>query len=151
MNERARMLQDILEGNDGFIALLGIEFIEAGKDYAVSRIKIERKHMNANGTVQGGCLYAMADSTGVASCASDNRIGPTLNGQLYFTHSTNGASEIFCRAQVVKNGRTVKIADAVITDDSGREIARGTFQYFISQTIENLGENGRALAPVTDR
>lgn len=138
MDERARKLQDILEGRDGFIEMIGMEIFEIGDGYAKSRINIERKHLNANGTVQGGCLYAMADSTGVAACVNDNRIGPTISGQLYFVHATNGASGLTCTAKVVKGGKTLKIVDAVITDDLGREIARGTLQYFICQSVESF-------------
>ena len=117
--------------NDIFGRLVGLEITEIGEGTCRAHMKIEEKHVNPFGTVHGGCLYTLADTAAGTAAASDMRYGPTLNGELYFTHSTAGAKELFCEAKMVKNGKTIKLVDVVITDDLGRQNARGTLQYYV--------------------
>ena len=118
--------------SDTFGRLIGLEIYEIGDGTCKARMKIEEKHVNPYGTVHGGCLYTLADTTAGTAAASDMRYGPTLNGELYFTHSTAGAKELFCEAKMVKNGKTIKLVDVVITDDRGKVNARGTLQYYVT-------------------
>lgn len=46
---------------DGYVKLSGIELMEVTEEKAVARAKIGAEHLNANGSVQGGMLYTIAD------------------------------------------------------------------------------------------
>lgn len=51
-----RIFQD-----DGFVALAGAEIVEISNERAVVKANIGKQHLNANGSVQGGMLYTLAD------------------------------------------------------------------------------------------
>lgn len=46
---------------DAYVQLSGIEIAEVTEAYAVATAKIEPRHLNGNGCVQGGMLYTIAD------------------------------------------------------------------------------------------
>lgn len=130
--ESRELIRTTEHDTDTFARLIGLEITEIGEGTCRAHMIIEEKHVNPFGTVHGGCLYTLADTTAGTAAASDLRYGPTLNGELYFAHTTAGAKELFCEARVVKNGKTIKLVDFVITDDLGRENARGTLQYYVT-------------------
>ena len=72
---------------DKFVALSGIEIESVTEEEAVVSAKINENHLNANGCVQGGMLYTLAD---FAYDIALNSNATTLYSLNYDTHRLQG-------------------------------------------------------------
>ena len=115
--------ENIFMKNCGFT----LEKDEDGEYY--TRAVVTPNIHNQYGMVHGGLLYTMADTiTGVAA-RNTGKIGVTLNSSFnYLTNVSEGV--IIGRAETVRTGNTVAVFRAVISDQTGKELAEGTFTYY---------------------
>ena len=75
--------------DDQFAKLLGIEIRELSQTQAIVTAQVKKEFLNANGCVQGGMLYTMAD---FAFAVLQNYIHPmtvTQGGQVHYLVSVN--------------------------------------------------------------
>lgn len=104
----------------------GIEILDVKEGYAKVAIKIERKHLNANNVVMGGCIYTLADyAFGIAS-----NCGPmacvTLSSNIVFNAPGKG-TYLYAETKEIKSGRTISNYKVEITDDNGKIVANADF------------------------
>lgn len=59
-----------LAGRDTFTRDLGIEVIEAAQGRAVTRVRVEERHVNFNGVCHGGLTFTLADAAFGYACNS---------------------------------------------------------------------------------
>ena len=59
-----------LAGRGTFTRDLGIEVVEAGLGRAVTRVRIEARHVNFNGVCHGGLTFTLADAAFGYACNS---------------------------------------------------------------------------------
>lgn len=118
---------------------LGMEIMECREGYCKGRIVLQEKHQNPYGWVHGGCLYALADTiAGIAASTAGNYVS-TVNSNFHFLRTGTNTEEIICTAQKIKNGRTLLIYEAEITNDQGDVLAKGDFTYFnLQKKIKEL-------------
>ena len=123
--------EEVLEyfGKDRYAELTGIEILEASRDHARTRLKIEPKHLNANDTVMGGCIYTIADFTFAIAANVDNSDTCTLNSNIIFNAPARGGY-LYAESNVIKSGRTIASFEVKVTDDEQRLIATATFVGF---------------------
>ncbi len=101
----------------------GMVLEELGEDYAVCSVPIHEGLMNANGGVQGGAIFTLAD---LAFAALVNHIHmPTVAQQVSvnFLNAPKG-QRLFARAEIKKDGRSASVVNVSVTDDTGRDIAQ---------------------------
>ena len=103
----------------------GIEILEASKDHAKTRLRIGPKHMNANNTVMGGCIYTLADFTFALAANTDNNPTCTISSNIIFNSPGKG-EYLYAESKVIKSGRTIASFEIVVTDDQDRLIATAT-------------------------
>lgn len=86
-------------------------------------------HYNPMGSAHGGLAFSLIDSaTGVAvaSTLPPVHMFTTINTTVEFYRPvTVETGEVSCTGKVVRRGRRIAIADGLLTDGEGREIARG--------------------------
>ena len=113
-----------------FAKRLGLSVTEMKEGFAVARVKITDDMRNPIGSVHGGCIYTVADVACGAAVSSYGTMVTTLSSAFNFLRpGLDGCSELIGEATVIKHGRRVSVADVVVTDQDGRELARGTFDY----------------------
>ena len=69
---------------DKYVEMSGIEIVDVNEKCAVVSAKVDERHLNANGCVQGGMLYTIAD---FAFAVLENYLHPstvTQNGQITY-------------------------------------------------------------------
>ncbi|TAJ39668.1 MAG: hotdog fold thioesterase [Reyranella sp.] len=59
-----------LAGRDTFTRDLGIEVVEVGQGRAVTRVRVEQRHVNFNGICHGGLTFTLADAAFGYACNS---------------------------------------------------------------------------------
>ena len=60
----------VLAGRDTFTRELGIEVVEAGLGRAITRVRVEERHVNFNGVCHGGLTFTLADAAFGYACNS---------------------------------------------------------------------------------
>jgi len=119
--------------SSAFCRELGIELVSCEQDHAVGRIILNERHGNPLGDVHGGVLFALADTIcGIAACSRGSG-GPTVSGFMDFLRPVQ-CKELICKASVVKHGSSLIRAECVMTDENGKELARG-YSVFLATSL----------------
>ena len=108
---------------DQFAYRAGMELTELGDDFAVYAAPIHEGLFNANGGVQGGAIFTLAD---LAFAALANHIHmPTVAQQVSvnFLNAPKG-TRLTAKAELKKNGRASCVINVSVTDDTGRDVAQ---------------------------
>ena len=110
----------------------GITVTTARPGYAEGKLEVRPTSSNPHGTVHGGCLYTLADTVaGTAACAHGASC-VTVSGTMEFLRPATGPT-IRCVATPKKQGQTLSVMQVVLTNDADKEVATGTFTFFMSQ------------------
>ena len=107
---------------DQFAMLAGIEIIAAYPGYAKTRMKIEQKHMNAAGVVQGGAIYTLADFAFAIATNYSDQVALAIESSLSFFHSGKTGS-LWAETETLSDTRKLSSYRVNITDDTGQNIA----------------------------
>ncbi len=91
--------------NSGFIKLAGIEITDIGEGYCEGRIEVREEHLNPNGALHGGLLFALADTVGGASLRKYGIVPTTSSSTINYLRPTVGAKIIRARAETIKKGK----------------------------------------------
>ena len=116
--------------NNPYAAKIGIEILEIRKGYVYARVRKKRDLENIYGDLHGGCLYTIADNmAGIAAGTYGNYV-TTINGSIQYLKAGRNTEYIFCRAQVIKPGKTISVVHVEILDDKETMINTAEFAFF---------------------
>ena len=101
----------------------GMVLEELGEDYALCSVPIHEGLYNANGSVQGGAIFTLADLAFAALVNNVHMPSVAQQVSVNFLNAPKGA-KLFARAELKKNGRTSCVVNVTVTDDAGREVAQ---------------------------
>ena len=110
---------------DRYAVLTGVELIDADKDFAVCRLQIEEKHLNAGGAVQGGAIYTLADTAFAMAVNSRDKLTVSISNSISYLKSTKGDT-LIATARMISATKRICTCDVEIKDDLGELIARMT-------------------------
>lgn len=114
-----------------FSAQCGILVTKLDDLYAEGEMPVSRAVMNPQNIVHGGALYTLMDAVSGIAAITCGRACVTLNSSASFLRAGEGTQMLYCVSSPVKVGRTIAVLHSAVTDDAGRELANGTFTYFI--------------------
>jgi len=105
-----------------FVTDIGIRLVDCGPGWCESLLAVRQRHMQHGGVIHAGVQGTMADHT--AGAAATTVLAP---GQFVLTIEfktnllrTGQGDELFCRAEVLKAGRSVSVVEADIYALAGR-------------------------------
>ena len=99
----------------------GIEIDSIGDKTATCSMKIEPKHLNAVGSVQGGAIFTLADFT---FAVATNAIEPTVSLNNSISYIKPGKSGVlYATAKLKSETKRMCFYDIDVTDDNGVLIA----------------------------
>ncbi len=129
---------------DKFVALAGIEIDEVTEEKAVVSAKVEDCHENANGCVQGGMLYTMADFAFAVLSNYKHPATVTQVGSISYLRPAKG-KRITAIARESERAGHNSICEVVIKDDNDVTVAIAHFNGFVKdmdkqQLIEKLSK-----------
>ena len=108
--------------HDEFARQNGIEIVEVAEGYARTQVRIEPRHLNAGGYVQGGVLFTLADLAFAAATNSHGTLTVTSTANITFVRGATGGI-ITAQAQELVNHHHLPFCEVRIIDDSGNLIA----------------------------
>lgn len=117
-------MDNILEEikKDKFARYIGVEILEAKDGTAVGRLKTDEIHLNALGTVQGGAIFTLADTT--LAAASNSRPGTCISTNVTITYCNAAAlGTLIARAKEVSLNRKLATYLIEVTDEQQKMIA----------------------------
>ncbi len=124
--ERLKQVRDM-----GFIKELGFELTEIREGYAKGELVLTDKHDNPIGSVHGGVLFSIADTVGGAAATSYGTFVTTVSGSIHYLRpAMKGTKKLIGESVEVKKGNKMCVYDVIISDETGREIAKATQTYY---------------------
>ena len=108
--------------HDEFAHQNGIELVEVSEGYALTRVRIEPRHLNAGGGVQGGLLFTLADLAFAAATNAAGILTVTASANITFVHGVAGGV-ITAEAREVVSHHKLPFVEVKITDEAGTLIA----------------------------
>ena len=136
MSDYSEYLKQLQAGDDSrnrFLRFMGMVLEELKDGYARFSLQIKEDFLQGGGVMQGGLIVAMADEAMAHAIMTvlkpnenivtvelkNNFIAPAIRGTLS------------AEATVFRKGRSLVIADCLVTDDHGKAVSRATSTFLI--------------------
>ena len=115
--------------NVGFNREVGNVTAAISEGYARVEVEIGPQHVNPIGSVHGGVLFTIADTTAGAAATSRGRYMTTMSSSMNFLRPAIGCKKLTGESREIKVGKQVCVYEVTITDETGREIAVATMTF----------------------
>ena len=118
-------VRKFFEGDKYATEVTGIVIEEAEKGHSMVSLMPDGRHLNAVGGLMGAVYYTLADfAFAVAeNCVLDSdTMTVTQSAQMNFMRPWQGG-KLTCRADIIKDGRSVCLYEVKIFDREDRELA----------------------------
>ena len=130
---------------DKFVEHASIQIESVDGEKAVITAKVEEKHLNANGCVQGGMLYTVAD---VAFAIHANYLHPktvTQGGHIQYVRAAKTPYITATAREITRSGHNT-VSEVVICDALENVLCVCTFNGFVKdveweELAAQMGEN----------
>lgn len=130
-NEACKKIVDLLKQNE-YVKILGIEIVELSAGHCKGMMKVSESIKNPYGALHGGSLYSLADIVaGTAACSYGNYV-VTVSGNMNFLMPAAGVEQVYCTADVVRQGGHLAVYDVRITDESDKVLENASFTFFVT-------------------
>lgn len=107
-------------------SFLGMKLAELSEGYARVVMKMKPEYTNFNGMIFGGIIMALADEA--FAYGTNSVISPNVASQfnIHFVSSAEVNDELIAECRVVKAGKRVCISEMMVTNQTGKLIAKAT-------------------------
>lgn len=119
----------VRQQRNAFCNSIGLEVTEIGPGCARSRLTLRKDHMNPVGSVHGGCIFTMADTTAGSAASSYGIQATTLDSSIHFLRPGMNTDCLYAEATEIKHGKRVSVYAVDVTDAEGNLLAHATFTY----------------------
>ena len=138
LNEKLKKcLRNIIKENY-FINSLGIELLDIDVGYAKGKMKYKKELCNPYNSIHGGCLFSFADTiAGIAAC-SYGKYASTISANTNYLNPALNTDNIYCIANVVRQGKTISVYNFEILDDNNKCLVNGSFTFICKTVISRL-------------
>lgn len=109
---------------------LGVVITEMEEGRAKCEMPVRQELFNPIGSVNGGAMFSLADTTCSAAAAAYGMRMTTLDADFHFLAPGMNAKVIYGEAIEIKKGRTTAVYEVKITDDNDTLLACGTFTFY---------------------
>ncbi len=115
---------------DRFVDNLGVEIIEVDAEKAVTKVAVNEAMFNANGTVQGGMLYTLADYTFAVLANYLHPITVTQTGNISYVRPAKTAWLTATARETLREKHTC-ISEVTVHDADGKIVCVCHFNGFV--------------------
>ena len=98
-----------LAARDPFVRHCGIEFVDGGPGHATVRMRVERKHLNFNGSCHGGAIFTLADTAFGLASNSQGVIAAGIDAHATFQVAVREGDVIVAKASEASRGRKLAV------------------------------------------
>jgi acyl-CoA thioesterase len=126
----ARRVAEAMRAADAAAAGAGVELVDVGPGWALTRLRVAERHVNGHGVCHGGYLFLLADSAFGYACNSFGTPTVASGAEISFLRQSRIGDELLARAElrsaVGRSGIydvTVRAGDGVVAEFRGRSRA----------------------------
>ena len=123
--------------HDEFARQNGIEIVEIAEGYARTQVRIEPRHLNAGGFVQGGLLFTLADLAFAAATNSHGTLTVTSTANITFVRGAKSGI-ISAQAQELVNHHHLPFCEVRVTDEAGNLLAIFTASGYRKEDVPSI-------------
>ena len=120
--------------HDEFARQNGIEIVEIAEGFARTQVRIEPRHLNAGGSVQGGVLFTLADLAFAAATNSHGTLTVTSTANITFLRGAH-AGIVTAEAHELVNHRHLPFCEVRVTDHAGNLLAIFTASGYRKESV----------------
>lgn len=121
-----------LAARDQFVRSIGIEIVEASLGRAVTRVRIEDRHINFNGVAHGGLTFTLADAAMGYASNSQGVLSPSIDTHILYSLPVVAGDVLTATAvEIARSSKLSNYRVDVVRGD-GRLVAALTGTTFIS-------------------
>jgi acyl-CoA thioesterase len=128
---RVRTVSELAR-RDAFPALVGIECVDIGQGRAVTRVRIDERHLNFNRTVHGGVTFTLADTAFGLACNSYGRIEAGIDAHIVYSVPVRIGEELTATAVEVARSQRLSTYRVDVTRADGTRVAVFTGTAYIT-------------------
>jgi acyl-CoA thioesterase len=114
---------------------VGIKLVEAAPGYAKVKLDIEERHLNALKTVQGGCIFTLADLAIATASNSHGTAAVLINASIAY-HKAVSTGVLYAEAKEESLNPKLATYQVRVTDQTGDLVA--SFQGTVYRKKEPL-------------
>lgn len=118
--------------DDKFQQMVGVEILEASNGRSLCKINLNRNHFNADGIVQGGVIYTLADSAFAVAANSTEFLTLTLSSSVQYLAKTTGRY-ITAEAVAVSSAKKVCFYRVEVKDEQGTLVATANMTGYVKR------------------
>jgi acyl-CoA thioesterase len=108
--------------NDRFAAANGMRLLEVRRGFAKTCLKVDDRHINCLGIVQGGAVFTLADFAFGAASNSGGKVAVAVNTNISFLKATRSGT-LYAEAAEISRSRKLSVHTVQITNDAGELVA----------------------------
>ena len=104
-----------------FMAHLGVQLEDIGRGWCEASLDLQAWHLQQTGVAHAGVVAALADHCAGAAASTELEPGQFVVTAEYKINLLRGArgERLFCRAEVLKRGQSLTVAEAEVFAESG--------------------------------
>ncbi|MCC8081781.1 MAG: PaaI family thioesterase [Lachnospiraceae bacterium] len=121
--------------NTGFAKEIGLRITQIREGYAKGELVLRPMHGNPIGSVHGGLIFTIADTVGGTAATSRGRFVTTVSGNMNYLRPAMNCEKLIGESVEIKIGKNMCVYDVVITNETGKEIAKATMTYYYLQNM----------------
>ena len=139
-----------------YYRLLGFRIVELGSGFSRVEMEIDPARIfNPFGSVHGGAYASLIDTAAywAAYCDQEEGAGFTSLDLSVTNLAMARSGKLTARARAVKEGRSICLSEAEITDESGKIIAHGTSKLLMLNGRQSIADLVRSMggAPLPEK
>ena len=115
-------VKKLLEEQNAFGRLVGVEIVEVSPGAAVCRMAIRDEHKNPFGTVNAGAVYTLAETAFGAAANSHGNVALAVNLSIAYLNPAMGGV-LTATAEELSAGGRMATYSVKVTDESGQIVA----------------------------
>jgi acyl-CoA thioesterase len=123
----ARRVAEAMWAADAAAAGAGVELVDVGPGWAVTRLRVAERHVNGHGVCHGGYLFLLADAAFAYACNSFGTPTVAAGAEISFLRQSRLGDELVACAELRSAaGRsgvydvTIRAGEAVVAEFRGR-------------------------------
>ncbi|MGQ7371688.1 PaaI family thioesterase [Streptococcus suis] len=112
------------------------ELVEVSNGRVVIETRVVDSSLNIYGMTHGGYLFTFCDNVAGLAVFSQGYKCVTLQSNVHFTRAGHLGDKLTITAEIVHDGRSTKLVEAVVTNEKGQKLVRASFTMFVTGSFE---------------
>ena len=121
-----------------FEHLLKPELVSLSDGESVISMLVGEEHLNIQRKVHGGVLASLADLAMGVACITYDKQAVTSDMNIAYIGTATEGEELFAKAKVIHNGKTLIRTTCLISNAEGRLLVSASATFFVIGVLPNL-------------